>query len=291
MALTNLTNFRPRLRSRHPSHSVLRASRKKLPLFPFKSVIRLGSTTELKDTVTNGGNRIEINTINAIKNSSSKLLMKTRFTENEVKTADWWKVEVQEDGNFFFRNPVTQVQVNYEDISFPLVVKKYFGSRNNGNTKIDNLDELEDFIEDNDMDNYLFEKFHNYAREYRLHVTAEGCFYSCRKMLKRDTPAKDKWYRNDAHCVWIMEENDSFDKPINWDAIVVECVKALQAVGLDIGAIDLRVQSATERNDTIRTTPEFIVIEINSAPSFGSVTEQKYIEILPTILNKKHSNL
>jgi type I restriction enzyme S subunit len=39
----------------------------------------------------------------------------------------------------------------------------------------------------------------NNSREYRLHVTADGCFYACRKMLKAD--AEERWYKNDSNCV------------------------------------------------------------------------------------------
>ena len=281
--------FRPRLRSRHPSHSVLRPRKKLLPLLPFKSVIRMGSLTVLNDTETEGGDRVELNSIKAIGNSSNKLKMKTCFTKAKVKTADWWKVNLGTDGDFDFVNPVTKEKVDYSNISFPLVAKRFFGSRNNGNTKIDDLDQLEDFIEANNMERYLFEKYYNYAREYRLHVTSEGCFYSCRKMLKRDTPEDQKWFRNDQHCVWIMESNELFDKPSNWDNIIEESVKALNSVGLDIGAIDLRIQSGTNSEGEARTNPSFIIIEINSAPSFGTVTEQKYIEEIPKALKRKHS--
>ena len=288
--MKKFTSFRPRIRSRHPSHTILRARNKKLPLLKFKSVVRLGSTTSITDTETEGGTRVELNTIDAIKNSSSKLLMKTKFTEGGVITADWWQIDIDsinENGDFDLKNPVTDTIVPYEEIGFPLIAKSFFGSRNQGNTKIDNLDELEDFIEGKTLANYVFEKFYNYAREYRLHVSADGCFYTCRKMLKTDTPEEDKWYRNDDHCVWIMESNDAFDKPVNWKAIVSECVKALNAVGLDMGAVDLRVQSATNSDGEERVSPKFVVIEINSAPSFGDVTAEKYIKEIPKILQKK----
>ena len=70
--------------SRHPSHSILRAKNQTLPLLPFRSVIRLGSTT-----VSDG--RLEINTVEAVKNSASKLLMKEKFTEAGVQTARWYE--------------------------------------------------------------------------------------------------------------------------------------------------------------------------------------------------------
>jgi glutathione synthase/RimK-type ligase-like ATP-grasp enzyme len=78
-----------------------------------------------------------------------------------------------------------------------------------------------------------------------------------------------------------------FDKPVNWDVIVEESVKALNAVGLDFGAVDLRCQSAKYSKGRTREDPDFIVVEINSAPSFGELTLQKYIEELPKILIRK----
>lgn len=277
--------FRPRIRSRHPSHSVLRE--KSLPLLPFKSVIRLGSQTEfIKDTK----KRIEVNSIEAIKTSSNKLLMKQAFTEGEVITADWWRYGQASATSHQFYKDVTDAMDDLHELPFPIISKSFYGSRNKGNKKHDTLEKLTTWLEGKNLNNYIFEKYYNYTREYRLHVTEEGCFYACRKMLKRDTPEKDKWYRNDAHCAWIMEENELFDKPVNWDSIVKESVKALKAVGLDIGAIDLRIQSATTQKDgeeVKRKEPKFIIVEINSAPSFGKVTKDKYLLELPNILKKK----
>ena len=42
-------------------------------------------------------------------------------------------------------------------------------------------------------------------------------------------------------------------------SLVDECVKALKAVGLDFGAIDLRVQSAKDSDGELREEPKFIV--------------------------------
>jgi len=90
------TLFNPQIRSRHPSHNVLRGQLEKLP---FKSVVRFGSLSELEDTIANGGKRVELNNTDAIRNSSSKLKMKQCFTGQGVKTADWW---LSNDGNSFF---------------------------------------------------------------------------------------------------------------------------------------------------------------------------------------------
>jgi len=272
-----LTMFRPQIRTQHPTHSDLRTE---LPRLPFRSVVRLGSTTDLPDTVTNGGQRIECNTVEACRISANKLLMKKAFNRSSVKTAEWIAGEAGEsDIKVFCAN------------KYPIVAKHIFGSRNSGNTLIKTAEELTTWLRGKDLGKYIFEKFYNYNREYRLHVTKKGYFYTCRKLLKTDTPEDKRWFRNDSNCVWILEENESFDVPINWDAVVEECVKALNAVGLDIGAIDVRIQSATTESGKKRKEPEFIIIETSSAPSFGSITTEKYFDEIPKVLKYKKSLL
>jgi len=272
------TMFRPRIRSRHPSHSSLRKDI--LPLLPFRSIVRFGSSTDTIDTITNGGARIECNTIKAIQNSANKLKMKQCFEDNGITTSDWCTASCKED-----------LAVNLIDddnvIRWPIVAKHKFGSRGRGNTLINNEEELDKWMKGKTMSNYIFEKFYNYNREYRLHVTEEGCFYTCRKMLKTETPEKDRWFRNDSNSVWIVEGNEQFDKPTNWKEIEKQCVKALKAVGLDVGACDVRVQSKCKSSGEARKEPNFVIIEINSAPSFGDTTLDKYIVEIPKILRRK----
>lgn len=280
-----LTLFRPRIRTRHPSHKLLRPVHKNLPLFPFKSIIRLGSFTELRPDSARG--RLEINTTEAIANSADKLKMKSCFTDEEVKTADWWVYS-----NASFTNATNGDDVSLQELPYPLISKHIRGSRGTGNKKHDTPEDFQNWINTkSNLNPYIFERYYNYTREYRLHVSEDGCFYTCRKMLKSDAPANVRWYRNDDHCVWIMEENELFDKPSNWDDVVQECVKALKAVGLDFGAIDLRIQSATDTHGERRSNPEFVVIEINSAPSFGDETLKAYLEELPKILNRKYNQI
>ena len=263
------------VRSRHPSHSVIR---RKIET-DHNVVFRLGSTTPTSEVFKTAKNVVEINTVQAITNSANKLLMKRKFSEAGVLTADWWNAESLE---------------NWAADKFPIVVKHIFGSRNNGNTLIKTPEELNAWLNKKSktqLTQYIVERFYNYNREYRLHVTADGCFYTCRKMLKSDTPAEKRWFRNDSNSTWILEENENFDKPSNWTAIVAECVKALNAVGLDVGAIDLRVQSREDQKGNnkkvIRKDPKFIVIEINSAPSFGELTAVKYLDVIPKIIKSK----
>ena len=270
--------FRPQIKSRHPSHNGLRT---KLPLLDFKSIVRLGSSTILDD------DRIEINSISSIVNSSNKLLMKQCFDNNLVTTANWGTFANNGLGDLF---DVVDNKGNYVDpinIQYPIVVKNIYGSRGTGNTFVKSSKEFLKFMEFRKLDNYIYESFFTGNKEYRLHISKNGCFYTNRKMLKDNVNKNNRWFRNNSNCVWIKEDNENFDKPSNWDDVVNASVKALESVGLDIGAVDLKIQSSTDNHGNARKYPKFIVIEINSAPSFGEVTELKYLEEIPKLLLSK----
>lgn len=274
--------FRPMILSRHPSHDCLRSKYKNLPLLPYKSVVRFGSTTDLEDTISNGGNRIEINSIDSIKNSANKLLMKQKFTEANVKTANW----------------ITKTQADFSDeeievVGFPIVAKNHYGSKGKGNTLLKTKEELEAWLPGKTMSNYIFEKFMNYAHEFRLHITEEGCFYACRKALKKDCNDEDKWRHHDDNCVWFLENNDLFYKPNSWEDIVRDCVNALKAIGADVLSFDVKVQSPMNSKGEPREYQQYILLECNSASSMNNGTEElsicatKYIEQLRKLIIKK----
>lgn len=278
-----ITKWRPLILSRHPSHNGLR-EKGILGYFPFRSVVRLGSTTTAE------ASRIECNSIEGVRNSSSKLKMKQKFTEAGVKTADWWKVDNEPDfpnSKVFYKNN-TQEYTKKEELPYPIIAKSHFGSRGEGNYKLDTQEDLERWMRGKDLSGYIFEKFHNYTREYRLHITEDGCFYTCRKLVRNDAPEEGRWSRHDDNCVWIVEDNPSFNKPVNWNAIVEDCVKALKALKLDICCFDVKVQGSKKNNGDLRENPEYIIIESGSAPSFGEVTLKKYIEEIPKVLRKKY---
>lgn len=273
------TRFHPLILSRHPSHAMLR---KELPLMPFRSIIRLGSTTTLQQANQNRKSPlvpsqlesiVQINTVEAIQNSANKFKMKTCFTNGKVKTANWVNLTIENIDKL-------------KELEFPIVAKHIFGSRGEGNTLIKDQKELTAWCKGKTLNRYIFEAFHNYAKEYRLHVTEDGCFYTCRKVLKHNTPDDRKWFRNDSNCTWILETNKDFERPSCWKEIEKQCIKALKSCGLDFGACDVKVQAETSEGKK-RKIVDFIVIEINSAPSYGTVTAQKYLEELPKLLTKK----
>tara|TARA_R110002167_G_scaffold75739_7_gene211409 strand:- start:98 stop:901 length:804 start_codon:yes stop_codon:yes gene_type:complete len=255
-----------RIFSRHPSHNGIRG--KIMVPAHLLACVRFGSKT-----IWNKSDKF-LNSPEAIGNSSNKELMKWCFTAEDVKTAFWWNS--------------LQNLLEEEEISFPIIAKKKYGSRGRGMVKIDNQDQLDVFVVNNNSKSYIYEQFYNFSREYRLHVNASGCFYTCRKMLKSGISPDKRWFRNDSNSVWFIEDNEQFDKPVNWDAIVNECVKAMKAVGLDFGACDVKVQSATNKEGEKRNNPEFIIIEINSAPSFGEGTMEAYFKEIPLMLKQKY---
>ena len=272
------TLFRPMILSRHPSHDILRLKHKKIAALPYRSVIRFGSSTEVEDTVAKGGNRIEINTVNAIKISANKLLMKQKFAEAGVRTANWRQ-----------HCPIEGLT----DLEFPIVAKAHYGSKGKGNTLLKTHEEYLEWTSGKNLSNYIFEKFMNFGHEFRLHVTEDGCFYTCRKALKQDVPEDQKWRRHDDICVWFLETNENFQKPNSWNDIVSDCVKALKAVGADLLSFDVRVQTPRDKDGNLRLYQEYILLECNSASSMDngtgevSVCAQKYIDEIPKIIIRK----
>jgi hypothetical protein len=223
-----------RVLSRHPSHAPLRKEK-----YPKSVLFRLGSTTKLDKKYD-----VYINSIEAIKVTSDKLLMKESFEEAQVATPKW-----------------TKEASKAELLKFPIVAKHIMGSRGTGNYKLDTKKDLENFISNKrNLDYFIFEEFCSYIYEYRVHVSRLGVFLIWQKLRKKTT-SKDRWwvYNND-NCAFISESNPLFIK-INIEKLNAISKKALLSVGLDIGSLDIKMNKKGE----------FKVIEINSAPSLGEV--------------------
>lgn len=268
----NTKMYRIRIRSRHPSHDPLRRS---LPRLPVKSVVRFGSTTPTSEIFKYPRGVVEINTPQAIRTSSNKRLMKEAFYQAQVYTPE-----------FYRHQDLYNLQKG--DIPMPMVRKELYGSRGRGNTLYRKYTEFREVLEQDRLNpnRIIYERYIPYNREYRMHVSRNGCFYSCRKMLKSEVPKEDRWFRNDSNSVWILEENEQFNKPENWGEIVHHCQLALESVGLDFGAFDVRVQGDKQR-ERGQSNPLFTIIEVNSAPSFGEITLEKYKEELPKLIMQK----
>jgi glutathione synthase/RimK-type ligase-like ATP-grasp enzyme len=234
---------------------------------PSTTILRLGSTTPT-EKITKRPNPIEINTAEACAISGDKELMRKAFIENNIPIAEG----IHTDDI----NKVIEFMLKQDS---SIICKHIHSSKGKGIYLFKSREELLEWSKNHDVNKHIFERYYTYTREYRLHVTKDGCFYACRKMLKHD--ADVRWHRHNVNSVWFVEENLLFDKPTNWDSIVEDCVRALEAIGLDIAAFDIKVQSSQHKN------PKYIILESNSAPSLGEKGLLKYKETLTKLINGK----
>lgn len=242
---------------------------------PFRSIVRLGSLTPTQEILPKsyklGKQIIECNTVDAIENSRDKLLMKSCFALNNIPQTKWYELE-------------DIINSNLDILNYPIIAKKICGFKGHGMMKLDTKEELSNFLNTTNTNGYYFEEYFNGSAEYRLHVSNGGCFMAWRKLRKNDTPDDKRWYFNSDHCNWVNENHELFNKPSNWNEMINQSVNALNAVGLDIGSVDLRCQSPKKDN------PIFKIIEINSAPSLGEQGIEAYKIEITSILYKKYQN-
>jgi len=258
-----------RILSRHPSHNVFRKNENLL--FDEDVLIRLGSKTPLLKNYS-----VEINSIDSIDTASNKYRMKVAFNKYKVPTADWYTYSSLFE--IFSENKTV------ETLPYPIIAKNIYGSKGKGNYKLDTPEELSAFLvkRSASINNFIFEKYYNYAKEYRVHVNcATGAFLVWRKLRRSDTPDNKRWFFNNENCNWVSQDHELFDEPKNFDEVLDACSLALKAVGLDIGGCDVRIQS--NKNDR----PKFIVVEINSACSQGEITSQEYIKAFKDVVKFK----
>jgi D-alanine-D-alanine ligase-like ATP-grasp enzyme len=271
------TSFYLRILSRHPSIVPLRDN--PLLIRKVKAVYRHGSTTD-------GKFEYEINSVESIKTSADKKLMKEAFDKAEIKHAPWIHLKKYSTEKKVFDEFLGKLEFGKDKESW-IIIKNRWGSRGTGNTLVKTQQELDAFIKGktNSLDNYIIEEYKNYTVEYRIHATEEEYFYTCRKMLKSNTPKEQRFQRHDDNCEWFLENNPKFNKPENWNDIVEDCKKAVKTMGADVLAFDVKCTSVKDAKDK---KCKYIIIESCSAPSFGKVTMEKYREQLPKILYKKY---
>lgn len=255
-----------RIRSRNrTAHQFLE---RKISL-PCRGVYRCGSTTPLNqifslEQINSSTPIIEINSIEGVKFSSDKILMKQQFDDYGVKTAKWYV-------------PGADMSGDIHTPTAPFIIKRKNSSGGDRIYYAENDEQLVQTLREfgSDVTNYIVEHYYTFSREYRLHVDKFGCFCAHRKMLRND--ATERWHRHHSNCVWIREDNEMFNKPNNWDDIVNAAQLARRSCHLDICSVDIKVS----------LTGDYIVLETNSASALGEETAAKYIEELKKIAESK----
>jgi D-alanine-D-alanine ligase-like ATP-grasp enzyme len=102
-----------------------------------------------------------------------------------------------------------------------------------------------------------------------------------RKLRKEDTAEDKRWFFNSENCNWVGNDHELFDEPTNMVEIIEDCKKAMVATGLDIGCFDVRVQTSKKK------IPEYILVEVNSAPALMEKGIAAYMAQLVKVFNYK----
>lgn len=117
------------------------------------TVLRLGSTTSNEEIfpyeIQNNQSFIEINTPEACRISSNKILMKQKFIEHEIKTAEYAILSQADDWD-----------------KFPAIIKHKFSSKGNGIHYVPNKEAFDAIRQQlGDCENYIIEKYYTYFLE------------------------------------------------------------------------------------------------------------------------------
>lgn len=251
--------------SRHPSHR-----RIELPEFDKKIRIRFGSQKEYS-----APKDLEFPSIEAIRNTSNKMRMKKILIESGVKTPFWKPFDFTWAENVVAANS----NIMHDDIfklkpKFELIFKEKNHSRGEGIMFINSVDDLKAVIE-NGKDGYIEEVVDNH-REFRVHVCDGEAFY-----------VDEKLPREEGHTARIKNlangykyRNRSVSRPYP-STIKEESVKAVEALGMPFGAVDIALGQDGSVN----------VFEVNSAMGLRTKTAELYSQKLKEYIISQGANV
>lgn len=218
-------------------------------------LIRFGASKKSKDENAS----IIINDLDAVKNNADKIKMKQIFKENDIPSPDF--APNTEEGRKYF-----------QDNGYNVVYKKRY-HRGGIGMELVPLDQISKF-EGEIYKGGILERRLNVKREWRIHA--------CPKLNLTFSVEKRKRYdkiheviRNNDNCVFKVD----FAIPENWNEALEMASKAVDIMGLDIGAVDL-----------VWTGKNYYVIETNSGPGMGEQTSQWYADTLTQLIEYKKNN-
>lgn len=233
-------------------------------LFPFRVDVSFG-----KLSMTRSG-ALRINETDAIKNSFNKITTKEIWERAGIPHPgpSWRLSNYVRNGDF-----LVQEFEDTENLNYPLVMKRTHGSGGKGFAMIRNYDELVvalGHVAPGDVTNYFFEPAFDMTREYRIHVSphlsgksitytvnkpvkqADGSWSSQREIITRNNGVIHevrKKIRQEAHDTGRTGTRNfdqgntyfttKFDRTSNWNYMCTKAVKAIAALGLDFGFVDV----------------------------------------------------
>lgn len=198
--------------------------------FTNKIVVRWGNTIEV-----NLHNSIVYNKAEAIKKASDKKLSRQIFIEKGVNTP----------------NLISSV-VGFNKSDFPIIARPLRHSKGKNFVVLKTIEEFQQHFNANE-NNWYYSGFVNKVKEYRLHV-AHGRILN---YLEKPNP-------NNGNIAWNRAQNGEAFENIKWGeyngAVCVEAIKAVQALGLDFGGVDVMVDG----------NGKVFVLEVNTAATLAS---------------------
>lgn len=202
-------------------------------------VIRYGNSTSMTPRCT-----LEINTPQAVHNASNKLVMLQTLIANDIKV------------------PLNTTNFNAESLDSLRNEEGFFFVRGSNNSvRYDNTTRY--------GDQYVTKEIKN-KREYRVHVFDGKIMGVYRKQPNNET---DKLLKADnCHFHRCVMDNTKFGQ----EGIDLS-IKAVQAVGLMFGGVDIVYD---------KTTKKYTILEVNSSPSLNSANIKRFIDLVFTKYNE-----
>ena len=263
--------------SRHPSHKQF-----DFPMFDKRIRLRFGSQSTFTAT-----KDIDFPSKEAIKNTSNKWRMKKLFAEHGVKSPQYsffdpvkWKTMIETGNHYSHDHVLDCIQSHPDDLvgkiipKFELIFKELNHSRGEGIHFVNSHEDILKIIE-NGKKGYVEQVIDNH-REFRVHVCDGNAFY-----------VDEKLPREEGHTARIKNlangykyRNRSISRPYPRE-IKEESIKAVKALGIEFGAVDICVGE----DGTIN------VFEVNSAMGLRTKTRELYQEQLIKLFIKKGASI
>lgn len=209
---------------------------------PRKRIINWGSSSTPNDYL-----RCHVlNPPEAVGLAANKLYSIRAFDERNVSTVAWCKTKAD-------------AAKLIEDGETIVCRTKLTGNSGEGIVIAETVDQL--------VDAPLYTVYKKKQQEYRVHVFNGEVIDTQRKARKRDVPDDQvNWKVRNLDGGFIFARNEDHEVPA---MVLEEGVKAVGALGLDFGAVDV----IWNDKDT-----KAYVLEVNTAPGLMGTTLEKYVE-------------
>lgn len=196
--------------------------------FTDKIIIRWGNRIEA-----DLNNSIVYNKAEAIAKGSDKKLTRQIFVEKGISTP-------------------RAVNPQSLDINYPVIARPRTHAKGRNFITLNNLQDFQRHYNNNNG-NWYYSEFVDKVKEYRVHC-AHGRILN---YLEKPNPG-------DGQIAWNRAINGEAFTNVNWDSydskIALECLKAVEALGLDFGGVDVIVNA--------NGTP--YILEVNTSPTLNS---------------------